>query len=133
MAETVEAQKVLRDYAARTSDCVVVEGQNQIQLVTKKDGLSIRITVPRLVHEWYVDAEELSTGLKAEDWYDYAGYGESKDTDFDRDMADDLKSFLEGVAGRSLRMRSVDAQKANGVVDWQIDGEWKQAVPARPF
>jgi hypothetical protein len=131
MTETVEAQNVLHYYAMRITESRVVEGGNQVQLVIDKDGLNILITVPRLVYEWYVDAHESSAGLKAEDWYDYAGYGEPGRTDFGRDMAADLSSFLEGVATRYLRMRRVDAKNAKGVLEWQREGGWQQAVPMR--
>jgi hypothetical protein len=130
MAATTESQLVFRTSAEKIENCRFVEGQNAVELVIRRAGLIITITVPREIEEWYVDVEDPGTGLKARDWYDYAGYESVGNKDFDRDMAEDLKSFIENLVGRPLRMRDANTRKSRGVLEWQLDGTWTGAVPA---
>ena len=95
----------------------------------RRTDLIITITVPREVEEWFVDVEEPATGLKARDWYDYAGYESRGSQNLDREMAEDLKSFIENLVGKPLRIRAPSPREAGGVLEWQIGGAWTRAVP----
>ena len=130
MIATVEAQGVLRTFASKVAECNVVEQQNAIELVVRRNGLVITITVPHEVFEWFVDVEDRAAGLKAHDWYDYARYESGRASNFDREMAADLRSFIENIAERPLRMIDADPRKSSGVLEWQQDGTWAAAVPA---
>jgi len=92
--------------------------------------LTITITVPLQVFEWYVDAKGDGTGLEAHDWYDYAGYESDGNEDLDHAMAEDLTRFLENVLTRPLRMRE-PGSRLRAALDWQTDGSWKQCVPLK--
>jgi hypothetical protein len=130
MALTTESLAILRSYCGKFGDCSLVEGRNAIELVVRKTNLRITITVPIDVHEWYVDVKEGGTALEARDWYDYAGYESSDDKDLDRDMAEDLRLFLENISANPLRMRNADPKKRHvAILEWQVDGSWQQAVP----
>jgi len=130
MAATPESQLVLRASAAKIENSCVIEGQNAVDLVMRRADLIITITVPREIEEWYVDVQDPGTGLNAQDWYDYAGYESGGSQDLDREMADDLKSFIENLVGRPVRMRGAKAGNSRGILEWQVGGAWTGAVPA---
>jgi hypothetical protein len=130
MTTTTESQRVLRASAAKIEHCRLAEGENAVELVMRRGGLIITITVPREIEEWYVDVEDPGTGLKARDWYDYAGYESGESKDFDFEMAEDLKSFIENLVERPLRMRDANPRRSRGVLEWQVEGTWTGAVPA---
>lgn len=98
MVTNTESQALLRSYAATIPDCELVELQGAIELRIRRGGVTIVITLPNDVHEWFVDLQDVASGLKHHDWYDYAGYDASTSEEMDRDMADDLRSFVENVS-----------------------------------
>jgi hypothetical protein len=130
MATTTKSQGLLRSYVGKIQDCSLVEGPNAIEFLIRRIGLTIRITLPNEVQEWFVDVEDPSTGLKSHDWYDYSGYESRTSEELDRDMAQDLKSFVENLSTNPLRMRIADRRRGEGMLEWEVGGTWKGAVPA---
>lgn len=130
MATNTESQSLLRSYVGTIQDCSLIEGENAIEFLMRRIGLTISITLPKEVQEWFVDVEDASAGLKAHDWYDYSGYDSRESEELDHEMAEDLKSFVENVSTNPLRMRIRDRNKADTVLEWQVNGTWKGAVPA---
>lgn len=130
MAANTQSQGLLRSYVGTSQDCNLVESRSAVEFRIRRGGLTISITLPNDIQEWFVDVEESGTGAKARDWYDYAGYDSSGSEALDLDMSQDLKAFVENVLRNPLRMRIVDRQKARAVLEWQVDGSWKGAVPA---
>src|SRR4051812_42763284 len=106
MTTTALSIRTLRAAAAKFDDYDFIEGASSIELALRKPPLTISITVPLEVFEWYVDVTEPSTRLEAHDWYDYAGYESKRDEDLDREMAQDLAEFLGNILERPLRMRA---------------------------
>jgi len=129
MTGTVQSIRALRAAAAKFEDYNFIEGTSSIELVIRKPPLTINITVPLEVYEWYVDVKESSTGLEAHDWYDYVGYESNREEDLDRAVAQDLTEFLENILVRRLRMRE-SGNKSHAALDWWVQDSWKQCVPA---
>jgi hypothetical protein len=130
MPATTRSVQALRAYASRFKDSRLNERSNSIQLVIDKADISITVTVPFHVCEWYVEAKENRTGLEASDWYDYAGYESAGTSDLDSAMAADLSRFLGHILEHPLRMRQ-SGDKAQAALDWHVDNAWRQCVPAR--
>jgi len=130
VAPNRKSQNLLRSSAETIQDCSLVERESALELVIRRHGLTISITVPNDVQEWFVDVEDSHAGMKAHDWCDYGGYDSRTAEQQDRDMAEDLKSFVISVSTNPLRMRAADRKNANAVLEWQADGEWTRAVPA---
>jgi hypothetical protein len=95
-----------------------------IELRVVRDGLSVVFTVAPSVLEWFVDATEESTGAKAHDWCDYAGYDETPRADLEASLVQDLTQLLQGVLDRPLRF-----QQRSDRLEWEVNGCWQQAVP----
>jgi hypothetical protein len=129
MTPTTESIRALRACAARFEDCNLVEGKSSIELVLQNGDLTISVTVPLEVYEWYVDVKDTSTALESYDWYDYAGYESNRGEELDRAMAQDLTQFLENILVRPLRMRA-SGNKSHAALDWWVQDSWKQCVPA---
>ena len=129
MVENHESQRVLQSYARKAKDSSLVEDRDETKFVIERDGLRITITVPRSVQEWFVDVEELATGLRLRDWCDYAGYEPRTVVDQRRDMAEDLDGFLAKIISSPLRVRRLRPEQQVCVVEWRLDATWQQAVP----
>jgi hypothetical protein len=130
MAANTQSQGLLRSYVRMIQDCSVIDNQNAIEFLIRRGGVTVSITLPNDVQEWFVDVGDSTTGAKARDWYDYSGYDQRGSEELDRDMAQDLRAFVENVLKNPLRMRIVDREKAHAILEWQVDGAWKAAVPA---
>lgn len=126
-----KSQSLLRSYVGAIPDCSLDEARSAIELLMRRHGLIIRITLPNDVHEWFVDVEDPGSGLEAHDWYDYSGYERRGTEQLDQDVADDLRSFVENVSTSPLRMRIVNQKAARAVLERQVSsGAWISAVPA---
>jgi hypothetical protein len=58
------------------------------------------------------------------------GYESRTNEELARDLTQDLRSFVESVSRNPVRVRMVDRNKGKGVLEWQVGGAWKAAVPA---
>jgi hypothetical protein len=89
--------------------------------------LHVAVTVAVTVLEWFVEASDRSSGASVEDWCDYEGYDSSAAEHLDRDMADDVETFVGRLLRSELRMAK---RWSSGVVlEWKTSDVWEQAVP----
>jgi hypothetical protein len=93
-----------------------------------RHNAGITITLPETALEWFVDVVDTQSGLRVSDWQDYVGYGASYPEQLDREMAGDIARFLDSLLTRQLRCvptRSPD----KCILEWLVEGVWRQAVP----
>jgi hypothetical protein len=103
------------------------ETARHVQLNIACSDVSLSILIPRGVLEWWVELNDMPGGKKVEDWCDYAGYDATPEQQLSEDMRTDVLRFIENVLRRPLRIAE------NGrVLEWQVSGAWRQAVPLVP-
>jgi len=107
----------------------VTSTSSAVHVTIQKDGVRVTVVVPEAVLEWFADAEPLSSGSKASDWCDYEGYDPTPTSELERDMAEDVTSFVTRLLERELRYAVDSRQPTKGVLEWQFDGRWQQALP----
>lgn len=100
------------------------EAPGHVKLNIVRSGISLYVLIPRDVLEWWVEVSDTASGAMVEDWCDYAGYDATPARALSEDMRSDVLSFVESAVARPLRM------VANGrVLEWNVGGDWLQAVP----
>ena len=123
-----EAYGRLRQFEGRAGVSVQPSGQ-ALELSVARGDVHVTVTVPESVLEWFVDAERSVSGSRASDWTDYERYDKTPRAELERDMADDVQSFVTRLIERDLRYVEDAKNPAQGVLEWFVDGEWRQASP----
>jgi len=103
----------------------VAERGEAVQLHVKRDTLEVIVTVPRTVREWFVEATDVATGTRTEDWCDYDGHDSLTTEQLDINMAEDVSRFVQQLLSSELKLESGRRAK----LLWKISDSWKQAVP----
>jgi hypothetical protein len=127
MIESSRAIQTLRQYEGRENVTLARSGA-ALTLTLVRGPLSVVVTVPETVLEWFVDVVNEASGLQASDWWDYAGYDNSSREQLDLQMAADIAGFLESLLVRQLRLRP-GKRPDRSVLEWLVEGEWRRAVP----
>lgn len=103
------------------------ETTGHVELNIVRSEVSLSVLIPRLVLEWWVEVNDISSGKKVVDWCDYAGYDASTEQELSEDMRTDVLHFIENVVARPLRLA-----ESGRILQWHIGGDWTQAVPLVP-
>ena len=102
------------------------ETSGHVRLSIARAHVSLSVLVPRGVLEWWVEATDISSGGKVQDWCDYAGYDATPAEQLSEEMRNDVVRFVENVVVRPLRFAD------NGrSLEWHVGRDWLQAVPLR--
>lgn len=117
-------QDVLDLYRAN-SDVSVHRSGEAHSIVLSRPDISVAITIPDEVLEWFVEVTQLDQVI-ATDWCDYVGYDDTPPPDLGRDMANDIDRFVKSLLGCELRVSSVGKKS---ILEGLVDGGWKQMVP----
>jgi hypothetical protein len=96
MAPTLASQRLL-EFTLPDGACVTKKGE-AVELSLHRSALHVAVTVPIAVLEWFVEASDRSSGASVEDWRDYEGYDSTPAEQLDRDMADDVETFVGGYS-----------------------------------
>jgi len=107
------------------ADASIAERGEAVLLKLKRGTLEIVVTVPRTVREWFVEATDVASGARTEDWCDYDGYDDSSEQSRDLDMAEDVSRFVERLLSRELKFEVGRRSK----LLWNDSTSWRQAVP----
>jgi len=103
----------------------VAERGDAVQLHVRRDELEVVVTVPKTVHEWFVEATDALTGARTEDWCDYDGYDSTAPERLDQAMAEDVDLFVQRLLSSDLRFETGGRAK----LLWKLADSWEQAVP----
>jgi hypothetical protein len=103
----------------------IFEGAEHVQLLIKRSGLSVSLTIPRSVLEWFVDVHDADGVCLIKDWLDYAGYDATPESQLAEDMRDEVLRFVDRLLDRNLRL----VQGHRSSLEWQVGERWLQAVP----
>jgi hypothetical protein len=103
------------------------EAPGHVTLNIVRVGVSLSVLIPRDVLEWWVEVKGTPSGVTAEDWCDYEGYDANSERQLSEDMRADVLSFVENALVRPLRSAA-----AGRILEWNVGGEWLQAVPLVP-
>ena len=100
------------------------ETPGHVKLNIVRSSISLSVLIPRAVLEWWVEVSDRANGAKIEDWCDYAGYDATSGQALSEAMRTDVLSFVENAVARPLRIVA-----GGQVLEWNVGGEWLQAVP----
>src|SRR5262245_11812926 len=120
-----QAIQTLRRYEGR-ENVVLADIGAALTLTLVRNPVSITVTVPKTVREWFVDAVD-EFGASASDWRDYDGYDGSLPEQLGRDMAADIATFLDALLVSELRLRPGSGPE-RCVLEWLVEGVWRQAL-----
>jgi hypothetical protein len=101
-----------------------------LELSLHRSTLHVTVTVPVTVLEWFVQASDRLSGASVEDWCDYEGYDSMPAERLDRDMADDVETFIARLVNNELRMDQRGPSKV--ALQWKNGDVWEQAIPLMP-
>jgi len=87
----------------------------------------LSVLIPRAVLEWWVEAEDRVSGTRLKDCCSYDGYDAALVRELAEDMRADVVRFIENAVARPLRVVASGA-----VLQWNVGGEWVQAIPLVP-
>jgi hypothetical protein len=118
----------LRQFEGRPGVTVAPRGE-ALELKLVRADIEVRVVVPESVLEWFVDAERPTSGSRASDWCDYAGYDNTPAAELESDMAEEVAAFVNQLIEHDLRYTEDSKRPARGVLEWLIDGQWRQALP----
>ena len=127
--------KVLEPHLRREHVSSVRRGAATVVTICKPDSLSIEVTIPDDVFEWWVSVIDSATGREfALDWCDH--YGDA-DEQLHEQMAEEIGTFMDGVVDAPVRL--VSKQKPSWlpwrkprttyVLQRQAGADWVQAIP----
>jgi len=125
MASTLASQRLL-ELTLPEGACVTKKGE-AVELSLHRSALHVAVTVPIAVLEWFVEASDRSSGASVKDWCDYGGYDSTPAEQLDRDMADDVETFVGRLLNSELRLDTRGSSKV--VLEWKIGDVWEQAIP----
>jgi hypothetical protein len=108
-------------------DVTLLEAPGHVTLNIVRLGVSLSVLIPRYVLEWWVEVKDTPSGATAEDWCDYPSYDADSERESSEDMRADVLSFVENAVARPLRSAA-----AGRILEWNVGGEWLQAVPLVP-
>lgn len=92
-----------------------------------RGGLRVTVTVPVGVLEWWAEATDSSSGVTVRDWLDYEGYDRTPWEELDREMADDVESFVGRLIASDIRL--AERSRAQVALEWRSGDTWSQAIP----
>ena len=118
----------LQQFAGRPGVSLASKG-NALELKVSRGDVEVRVLVPESVLEWFVDAESRGFKSRTSDWCDYDGYGDTPNAKLEADMADEVTTFVNQLIERDLRYLQDADGSTSGVLQWFVDGQWKQALP----
>lgn len=127
MTRTLASQRLL-ELTLPDGACVTREGE-AVELSLRRSTLRVAVTVPATVLEWFVEASDRSSGASVQDWCDYEGYDSTPAAQLDRDMANDVETFVGRLLNSELRLDKRGS--SNVVLEWKIGDVWEQAIPLR--
>src|SRR5688572_19776039 len=79
----------------------ISEEVEHVQLLIKRSDLSVSLTIPRSVLEWFVDIHNADGVCLIEDWLDYAGYDATPESQLAEDMRDEVLRFVDRLLDRN--------------------------------
>jgi hypothetical protein len=121
--QTTASQRLLA--MSLSASASVAEQGEAVQLRVNRNTLEVIVTVPTTVHEWFVEATDVATGARTEDWCDYDGYDASSIDRLDLDMAEDVSRFVQRLLSSELKLESGSRAR----LLWKVSDSWQQAVP----
>lgn len=136
--------QVLDQFEGHPDVSLRVSGEAR-ELDLTRNGVTVRVTVPDDVLEWFVDVLE-GNALVAQGWMDYQGYDETPQEALAQSMTSDISEFLEKLLQRDLRLVLVKPGQVEAfvktylrgttklfrkrcILEWDVDGTWEQAMP----
>jgi hypothetical protein len=105
----------------------ISEGVEHVQLLIKRSDLSVSLTIPRTVLEWFVDVHDRDGVRLIQDWVDYAGYDATPESRLAEDMRREVSAFVKRLLDRNLRLTNGGRR-----LEWQTGDRWLQAIPFVP-
>jgi hypothetical protein len=93
-----------------------------------KNNLIFKITVAYDVVEWFIDIEEMGSGLKFHDWCDYADYDDSPKEKLTADMIRDLHKLFNILPKNEFRLIKRKNFLFFTHIIWErlVNGQWVQ-------
>lgn len=113
----------------------------------RQPGITVRITVPDEVLEWFVDVLDGAATVVVQDWSDYDGYSSPSRERCAELMASDIVEFISNLLSRDIRMtvakertlfgvlvsrllkKEVGPLKEKQILEWMNNGSWERAIP----
>jgi len=78
---------------------VVDQEQSWRLLIPKGKHISVNVTVPHAVFEWFASVWDSDEDKEVWcDWMDYEGYNDSSQAELEEEMADDVERFTDRVS-----------------------------------
>jgi hypothetical protein len=118
----------LRQFEGRPGVTVALRGE-ALEVTLLRSDIEVRVVVPKDALEWFVDVEHRASQSRAKDWCDYEGYDDAPRFELENEMAADVTNFLAQAIERDLRYVQDSRDPARGILEWLVDGGWRQAIP----
>lgn len=111
-------------------DIQLIDENYQIK-INNKSKFSCKIDIGPNAFEWYITlVEKSSNNIIYEDWMDYLGYDERKETDLIKDKYNDLIFFIGNwILATDIKVvynRFFFKLIKNKTCFWKIDGKWME-------
>ena len=127
--------QVLDRFNSCSDVSVRVSGQAKV-LEVKRGRMTIRVTVPNNVLEFFVDVLDGAT-VVVQYWWDYEGYDDTPREELAQSMASDINEFVANLLDRDIRFAAVSVKSwipwrraaTKQTLQWLINGSWEQAAP----
>ena len=113
--------RILDQFIGRPGVLITALGDARV-LEARKEGITVKVTVPDHALEWFVDVVEADL----HDWVDYAGYDSTPDDELVNILQFEVCSFVTHMLERELRVR---VTRDNPVLEWKSGDVWEQALP----
>ena len=128
--------ETLDNLATASGLSLYIRGEAKV-LMFENSGITIEITVPLDVLEWFVDASQSSSSAKLHWWCDYEGYDDTPRETLVDCMSSDIETIVGGLLEREIRLARQPAsliskllrREARFQLDWKINGIWDDALP----
>ena len=136
--------KVLDRFSGCSDVSVCDSGQARV-LNLERGGITIKVTVPFDVLEWFVDVMDGQT-VVVHEWADYEGYDDTPKEELARSMESEVEEFVSKLINRDIRLvarrktrieefvsrllnRDVRFFAPGRKLEWMVKGSWEQALP----
>lgn len=136
--------EILQQFKADPNAKLLIFNEYSVLEITRC-GLTIQITVPKTVLEWFVEVFE-DDAVTVQDWWDYEGYDKTPRDKLHNSMHSDIKEFVTSLLTRNIRLASCNQMRLEKSVsklknllgipseirktlEWEHDGAWQQALP----